>query len=133
MYAESAYWKQNVASFFCRVPGLIGDAVSNKALFFITYIMVDGWAGTASEILRFKPLVIYHLKTETDRENAMDPGSFGFPETVPQLMLYFLFGLMYSVIAPILLPFIIIFFAFAYLVYRHQVRAKITSSPVIWL
>lgn len=98
-----------------------------KATFFITYIMVDGWAGIASEILRLKPLVIFHLKnmllvkTERDRVKAMNPGSVDFPETLPSLQLYFLLGIVYAVVTPILLPFILVFFAFAYLVYRHQV------------
>lgn len=98
-----------------------------KATFFITYIMVDGWAGIASEILRLKHLVIYHLKnmfivkTERDRERAMDPGGVDLPETLPSLQLYFLLGLVYAVVTPILLPFIVIFFGFAYFVYRHQV------------
>lgn len=98
-----------------------------KATFFITYIMVDGWAGIAGEILRLKPLIIFHLKnmflvkTERDIERAMDPGSVDFPETLPSLQLYFLLGIVYAVVTPILLPFILVFFAFAYLVYRHQV------------
>lgn len=98
-----------------------------KATFFITYIMVDGWAGIAAEILRLKPLVIFHLKniflvkTEREREKAMNPGSVDFPETLPSLQLYFLLGFVYAVVTPILLPFILVFFAFAYLVYRHQV------------
>lgn len=98
-----------------------------KATFFMTYIMVDGWAGIASEILRLKPLVIYHLKnmfivkTERDREKAMDPGSIDLPENLPSLQLYFLLGLVYAVVTPVLLPFILVFFAFAFLVYRHQV------------
>lgn len=63
---------------FCRIPRTIGVSIPMKATFFITYIMVDGWAGIASEILRLKPLVIFHLKnlflvkTERDREKAMD-------------------------------------------------------------
>ncbi|KAL5165958.1 CSC1-like protein [Glycine soja] len=40
----------------------IGVSIPMKATFFMTYIMVDGWAGIAGEILRLKPLVIYHLK-----------------------------------------------------------------------
>lgn len=98
-----------------------------KATFFITYIMVDGWAGIAGEILRLKPLVIFHLKntflvkTEQDRVRAMDPGFVDFKETIPSLQLYFLLGIVYTAVTPILLPFILIFFAFAYLVYRHQV------------
>jgi hypothetical protein len=35
--------------------------------------------------------------------------------------LYFLLGLVYAVVTPILLPFIIVFFSLAYLVFRHQV------------
>lgn len=98
-----------------------------KATFFITYIMVDGWAGIAAEILRLRPLVIFHLKnmfivkTEGDREMAMDPGGVEFPEAIPSIQLYFLMGIVYAVVTPILLPFILVFFAFAYFVYRHQV------------
>ncbi|KGN55705.1 CSC1-like protein At1g32090 [Cucumis sativus] len=110
-----------------QIPRTIGVSIPMKATFFITYIMVDGWAGIASEILRLKPLVIFHLKnlfmvkTERDRAKAMDPGSVEFPETLPSLQLYFLLGIVYSVVTPILLPFILVFFAFAYLVYRHQI------------
>lgn len=98
-----------------------------KATFFITYIMVDGWAGVAAEILRLVPLIMFHLKntflvkTEQDREKAMDPGSINFSTTEPRIQLYFLLGLVYAAVTPILLPFIIIFFAFAYVVFRHQV------------
>lgn len=112
---------------FFRIPRNIGVSIPMKATFFITYIMVDGWAGIASEILRLKPLVIFHLKnmfivkTERDRDRAMDPGSVDYPETLPSLQLYFLLGVVYAVVTPILLPFIIIFFLFAFLVYRHQV------------
>lgn len=90
--------------------------------------MVDGWAGVAGEILRLKPLIMYHLKntflvkTEKDREEAMDPGTLGFNTGEPQIQLYFLLGLVYAVVSPILLPFIIVFFGLAYVVYRHQVN-----------
>ncbi|PIA58791.1 hypothetical protein AQUCO_00500611v1 [Aquilegia coerulea] len=110
-----------------QIPRTIGVSIPMKATFFITYIMIDGWAGIASEILRLKPLVIFHLKnmfivkTDRDRERAMDPGSVDLPETLPTLQLYFLLGIVYAVVTPILLPFILVFFGFAYLVYRHQV------------
>lgn len=90
--------------------------------------MVDGWAGIAGEILRLKPLIFYHLKnfflvkTEKDREEAMDPGSLGFNTGEPQIQLYFLLGLVYAVVTPLLLPFILVFFGLAYLVFRHQVK-----------
>ena len=54
-------------------------SIPMKATIFITYIIVDGWSGFAVEILRLVPLVMFHLKntflvkTEQDREQAMDP------------------------------------------------------------
>lgn len=105
-----------------------------KATFFITYIMVDGWSGTAGEILRLKPLIIYHLKnfflvkTEKDREEAMDPGSIGFNTGEPQIQFYFLIGLIYAVVSPLLTPFILVFFALTYVVYRHQVISNSNSN-----
>ncbi|XVE65375.1 hypothetical protein DITRI_Ditri07aG0175700 [Diplodiscus trichospermus] len=125
-----------------QIPRTIGVSMPMKATFFITYIMVDGWAGIASEILRLKPLVIFHLKnmflvkTERDREKAMDPGSVDYPETLPSLQLYFLLGIVYAVVTPILLPFILVFFAFAYLVYRHQIinvyNQQYESAAAFW-
>ncbi|MBD4020068.1 hypothetical protein GUI04_13840, partial [Xanthomonas citri pv. citri] len=56
--------------------------------------------------------------------------------TEPRMQLYFLLGLVYSTVTPILLPFIIVFFAFAYLVFRHQVinvyDQKYESAASYW-
>ncbi|XP_048229587.1 uncharacterized protein LOC8277981 [Ricinus communis] len=109
------------------IPKTIGVAIPMKATFFITYIMVDGWAGIAGEVLMLKPLIIFHLKnfflvkTEKDREEAMHPGSLGFNTGEPRIQFYFLLGLVYATVTPTLLPFIIVFFAFAYVVFRHQI------------
>ncbi|ONM00385.1 hypothetical protein Zm00014a_000873 [Zea mays] len=125
-----------------QIPRTIGVAIPMKATFFMTYVMVDGWAGIANEILRVKALVIYHLKnmfivkTERDRDRAMDPGSIGLGENLPSLQLYFLLGLVYAVVTPLLLPFIIVFFAFAFLVYRHQIinvyNQEYESAAAFW-
>ncbi|KAK1389060.1 Calcium permeable stress-gated cation channel 1 [Heracleum sosnowskyi] len=125
-----------------EIPKTIGVSIPMKATFFITYIMVDGWAGVAGEILRLKPLIMYHLKnfflvkTEKDRKEAMDPGSIDFYTGEPQIQLYFLLGLVYAVVSPILLPFIVIFFGLAFLVYRHQIinvySQKYESAAAFW-
>ncbi|AQK86108.1 CSC1-like protein [Zea mays] len=110
-----------------RIPEVVGESIPMKAAFFMTYIMVDGWSGIAAEVLRLKALVIFHIKnaflvrTEHDREQAMDPGSLDFYNCEPRLQLYFLLGLVYAVVTPMLLPFIIVFFSLAYLVFRHQI------------
>ncbi|VFQ59008.1 unnamed protein product [Cuscuta campestris] len=125
-----------------EIPKTIGAAIPMKATFFITYIMVDGWAGVAGEILRLKALIIFHLKnsflvkTEKDREEAMNPGSLCFNVGEPRIQLYFLLGLVYAVVTPILLPFIIIFFALAYVVFRHQIinvyNQEYESGAAFW-
>lgn len=98
--------------------------------------MVDGWAGIAAEVLRVVPLVLFHLKntfivkTEKDREEAMDAGGINFYITEPRIQLYFLLGLVYATVTPFILPFIIVFFAFAYLVFRHQVRSYLSASSL---
>ncbi|XP_050363394.1 CSC1-like protein At4g02900 [Argentina anserina] len=120
----------------------IGRAMPLKGTFFITYTMVDGWSGIAAEIIRLVPLVLFHLKnaflvkTAQDREEAMDPGSLNFATNEPRIQFYLLLGLVYSVVTPILLPFILIFFAFAYVVFRHQIinvyNQKYESGAAFW-
>lgn len=123
----------------CSIPKTIGVAIPMKATFFITYIMVDGWTGVAGEILRLKPLIFFHLKnfflvkTEKDREEAMDPGSIGFNTGEPQIQLYFLLGLVYAVVTPVLLPFILVFFGLAYVVFRHQVMHFKYFIILLWI
>ncbi|KAJ0018241.1 hypothetical protein Pint_09804 [Pistacia integerrima] len=125
-----------------EIPKTVGVAIPIKATFFITYVMVDGWAGIALEILRLQPLIIYHLKsfflgeTETDKEEAMDPGSIGFNTAEPRIQFYFLLGLVYATVTPLLLPFIIVFFALAYVVFRHQIinvyNQEYESGAAFW-
>ncbi|XP_042475228.1 CSC1-like protein At4g02900 isoform X1 [Macadamia integrifolia] len=125
-----------------EIPKTVGVTVPMKATFFITYIMVDGWAGIAAEILRLVPLIIFHLKnaflvkTDQDREEAMDAGSIGFASSEPRIQLYFLLGLVYSAVTPILLPFIVVFFGLSYIVFRHQIinvyDQKYESGAAFW-
>ncbi|CAL9084909.1 unnamed protein product [Musa textilis] len=125
-----------------EIPKTIGVSIPMKATFFITYIMADGWAGIAGEILRLKPLIFYNLKnlflvkTEKDREKAMDPESINFATSEPQLQLYFLLGLVYAAVTPFLLPFILVFFALAYVVFRHQIinvyNQKYETAAAFW-
>ncbi|XP_020228667.1 calcium permeable stress-gated cation channel 1 isoform X1 [Cajanus cajan] len=125
-----------------QYPITIGTAIPLKASFFITYIMVDGWAGIAAEVLMLKPLIIYHLKnfflvkTEKDREEAMDAGSIGFNTGEPRIQLYILLGLVYAAVTPSVLPFIIVFFGLAYVVFRHQIinvyNQEYESGAAFW-
>ncbi|XP_074583438.1 CSC1-like protein At3g21620 [Curcuma longa] len=125
-----------------EIPKTIGESIPMKATFFITYIMIDGWAGIALEIVRLVPLIIYHLKvaflvkTEKDKEEAADPGCIEFAASEPRIQLYFLLGLAYSTVTPFLLPFILLFFGLAYVVFRHQIinvyNQEYESAAAFW-
>ncbi len=109
-----------------------------KSTFFITYIMIEWWSLLASEIFRLVPLLIYHLKslvvakTEKDRVKAIPATPPPYSTMLSQLCLYFLLGVVYAIISPLILPFIVIFFAFGYVVYRNQV-CSVRSCPSQWL
>ncbi|PKA48948.1 hypothetical protein AXF42_Ash021689 [Apostasia shenzhenica] len=47
--------------------------------------------------------------------------SIPYYSEIPRLLLFLLLGLTYSVLAPLILPFILVFFCIGYIVYRNQV------------
>ncbi|MFS7931910.1 putative calcium-dependent channel, 7TM region phosphate [Helianthus anomalus] len=54
----------------------------------------------------------------------------------PQTQFYFLIGLVYAVVTPLLIPFILVLFGLAFVVYRHQVinvyNPKYESRAAFW-
>ncbi|KAJ1649339.1 phosphate metabolism protein 7 [Dispira simplex] len=95
-------------------------------VYFITYIMLQGLQGASQEILQAAPLVMRRVKRRflaaTPRAlveiNSM--GKFSWGTTIPKHTLIFVMGLCYSTIAPLILVFILLYFALFYLVYRYQ-------------
>jgi hypothetical protein len=93
----------------------------------MTYIMLDGWTSIAAEVLRLFPLICYHItsaflvKTDKERMKKIPATPAAYYIILPRLSLYFLLGLVYSVISPLILPFVCVYFAFGFLIYRNQV------------
>lgn len=113
-----------------RIPSVLGKAIAQRAPFFITYVMVDGWTNTAAELCRVLPFILYHFKnatmvrTEWDRDRATPVGFIRYTVALPRLGLYFLLGFVYSTISPLILPFILVYLCAAYVVYRNQVSGS---------
>ncbi|KAG0587517.1 hypothetical protein KC19_2G170300 [Ceratodon purpureus] len=84
------------------IPKAFGISIPMKATFFMTYIMVDGWANNAAEICRFWPLLWYH------RMRILPASPPDYTVTLTRLSLYFLLGLVYAVISPLILIFLCI-------------------------
>lgn len=73
------------------------------------------------------PLIIFHLKrkylckTEDDVKAAWYPGDLGYHTRVPNDMLITTVVLCYSVMAPLIIPFGVAYFALGWLIAKNQV------------
>ncbi|GBG82443.1 hypothetical protein CBR_g34820 [Chara braunii] len=109
------------------IPMTFGREIPSRAPFFITYIMLEGWAGFPSEALRVSTLVVFHIKslllfkTEKDKLDATKLDPVEYHVEIPRLMLFFLLGLVYSVTSPLLIPFLLTYFALGYVVFKNQI------------
>lgn len=86
--------------------------------------MTTGWAGMALEILQSGSLVLNFLKRHTVEKNKPlldNVLSLPYYRTLPTVLFFVLLGLVYSIINPLILPFLLIYFILGYLVFRNQV------------
>lgn len=90
----------------------------------MTYVFTSGWAGLSLEVMQplslFFNLVGRHILGK--KEEAND-NSFSFPyhTEVPKVLLFGHLGFTFSILAPLILPFLLGYFLLAMLVYRNQV------------
>ncbi|KAK3194885.1 hypothetical protein Dsin_026195 [Dipteronia sinensis] len=121
----------------CRTLKAIGRSVPLQAKFFMNSIMVDIWAGCTVDILNLVKLLQFRLNTKVKYgDEAVDPAHLLFSASEPQVQYYLLLGLVYAVMTPLILPFVIFIFLCSYLVYRHQVinfyDKQYESGAVFW-
>ncbi|XP_072960896.1 CSC1-like protein At3g54510 isoform X1 [Typha angustifolia] len=105
-------------------PSHLASAVSAQSDFFITYILTDGMSGFSLEVLQLGLLSWHFMKVSIGQGTKEDPYLYGFPyyRVVPIVSLAILIGMVYAVIAPLLLPFLIIYFLLGYAVYVNQMQ-----------
>ena len=85
------------------------------------------FVGYGLELSRLVPLIIFHLKrkylckTEDEVRAAWAPGDLGYNTRVPNDLLIVTLVMCYSVIAPLILPFGVAYFALGWLIAKNQV------------
>jgi len=93
----------------------------------LTVVIDRFFVGYGLELSRLVPLIIFHLKrkylckTEDDVKAAWAPGDLGYNTRVPNDMLIATVVLCYSVIAPLIIPFGVAYFALGWLIAKNQV------------
>lgn len=92
--------------------------------FFMTYVLTSGWNGLACEVVQLWPLLcnlIYKFVLRKDHGPFDGEYTFPYQTEVPRVLLFGLLGLNYAILAPLILPLLLVYFCLAYLVYRNQV------------
>lgn len=93
------------------------------------------FVGYGLELSRLIPLIMFNLKkkflckTESEVKEAWAPGDLNFATRVPNDMLIVTIVLCYSVIAPLIIPFGVLYFALGWIVARNQVCSISYSTP----
>ncbi|GJM91882.1 hypothetical protein PR202_ga08301 [Eleusine coracana subsp. coracana] len=108
-----------------NIPSHLASAVSAQSDFFITYILTNGMSGFSLEVLQFGLLTWQFLKAHSVGHSE-EPYLYGFPyyRVVPIVSLAILIGMVYAVVAPLLLPILLIYFLLGYAVYINQVAKE---------
>ncbi|EYU38264.1 hypothetical protein MIMGU_mgv1a020907mg [Erythranthe guttata] len=106
-------------------PSRLASAASAQADFFMTYILTNGLSGFSLEILQPGLLIWDTIKSHTwDREKKKRPYLYSLPyyRIIPFVALCILIGMVYAVVSPLLLPFLVGYFCLGYVVFVNQIR-----------
>jgi len=109
---------------------ILGGSLPGVSIYFANLIIVKILASLPLELLRVWPLVsLFFVQSCTDKKKCtrrdLRTGAFAEPpilygQIYPNLMMVLMIIITYSCIAPLLMPFGLVFFAFAYIVYKYQ-------------
>ncbi|KAK6119228.1 hypothetical protein DH2020_047043 [Rehmannia glutinosa] len=106
-------------------PGRLASAASAQADFFMTYILTNGLSGFSLEILQPGLLIWDAMKSWMwDRGKKKRPYLYSLPyyRIIPFVALGILIGMVYAVVAPLLLPFLVGYFCLGYVVFINQIQ-----------
>ncbi|KAA3466474.1 CSC1-like protein RXW8 isoform X1 [Gossypium australe] len=107
------------------IPTQLAKAVPTQATFFTTYVLTSGWASLSCEVIQLFPLLCNGFRRFILRrqEEPCSNHALTFPHhtEIPRLLLFGLLGFTCSIMAPLILPFLLVYFFLAFLVYRNQI------------
>ncbi|KAL0714394.1 hypothetical protein Bca4012_021373 [Brassica carinata] len=107
------------------IPSHLAAAVSAQGEFFMTYILTDGLSGFSLEILQLGLITFDIIRSCTygrAKENNTYLFSFPYFRVIPTVSLSIMIGMIYAVVAPLMLPFLVGYFCLGYIVYFNQME-----------
>ncbi|GAB4832252.1 hypothetical protein Ancab_006267 [Ancistrocladus abbreviatus] len=106
-------------------PNRLARAVAAQADFFTTYILTDGLLGFSLEALQAGLLVcdvIWSFTCGLGKKKSPYLFSVPYYRVIPFVSLCILIGMVYAVVAPLLLPFLVGYLYLGYAVYMNQIE-----------
>ncbi|GMH03211.1 hypothetical protein Nepgr_005050 [Nepenthes gracilis] len=110
-------------------PGNLPTNLADRAVpalvkFFMTYVLTSGWTSLACELVQLYPLLCNFINKFIFRKDhgPFDASwTFPFHTEVPRVLLFGLIGFAFAILAPLILPLLLVYFSLAFLVYRNQI------------
>ncbi|KAG4926471.1 hypothetical protein JHK85_052957 [Glycine max] len=118
----SALYRVNVFLEPKEIPRILAEAVPSQASFFIAYVVTSGWTAIASELFRLTTLLSNFISRTFCRNNDDDfePPLIPYHSEIPRIRLFGVLGVTYFILAPLILPFLLIYFCLGYIIFRNQ-------------
>ncbi|CAB4017129.1 CSC1 ERD4, partial [Paramuricea clavata] len=124
------------------LPSLLAESLPAMALFFTNFAMLQSLMGHALRLLRIGPLIVIHIKrkwlakTARELKNVWAPPCPNYGVMVPNDLYIFVIGVAYCIQAPYVIPFIMLYFGFGYIVHFYSMvyvmRPPFHSGGRMW-
>ncbi|XP_072951862.1 CSC1-like protein HYP1 [Typha angustifolia] len=104
-----------------NIPERLAVVVPAQASFFIAYV-VTSWTSVSSELTQTLSFIGHLLGRHCSSCKGDDfkIPSIPYHSEIPRILLFGLLGFTYFLLAPLILPFILVFFCIGYIIYRNQ-------------
>ncbi|CAK9186148.1 unnamed protein product [Ilex paraguariensis] len=104
------------------IPARLAVAVPAQASFFIAYVVTSGWTSTSSELFRIIPFLGSLIRKPFAKcmDDEVEVPSFPYHRDIPRVLFFCLLGITYFFLAPLILPFLLVYSCLGYIVYRSQ-------------
>mmetsp|Transcript_26412 Transcript_26412/g.29409 ORF Transcript_26412/g.29409 Transcript_26412/m.29409 type:complete len:1139 (-) Transcript_26412:815-4231(-) len=109
------------------IVSLLASSLPQQASFFVNYIMTVGLAGSMMSLWRPVPLIIglifdrFLAKSKRAKRAVWMSGAFSYATNYAGILLVLMIVQIYSTLAPLILPFAIIYFGLAILSYKYNI------------
>ncbi|XP_024041667.1 CSC1-like protein At1g69450 isoform X2 [Citrus clementina] len=122
VFSGSVLYQLNIVLDPKNIPARLGVAVPAQASFFIAYVVTSGWTGISSELFQIFPLICSLISKPftKSKDDDFEVPAIHYHSELPRILLFGLLGITYFFLAPLILPFLLIYLCLAYIIYRNQ-------------